>query len=140
MEVQPNIKMMPDEEQERLILKLRQEMQHLRLENRRQRELIKIHKLWLKHKGKLFPTESGDKEVQSIDLVMLESDTAGCISVFLEREELDEKRKEVLQKCRENLEVVGRTLNAYGGFYYRQRKKLVCLVLDYININEGESD
>ena len=78
-----------DEEKGKLISELMAQQRDNEQNNQRLEELLKVHRLWLKHKGKLFPTECGGKNIKGIDLVCLDSYTAGCISVFLARGELD---------------------------------------------------
>lgn len=110
---------------------MREEIRRITLRNHQLEELLAIHKLWLKHQGKLFPTECGGKSVAEVDLVSLDSYTAGCVSVFLERGKLDKKRRAVLQRCEQDLDAASEALDGYAGIYYRQLKKLASAVLGY---------
>jgi hypothetical protein len=96
-------------------------------------ELIEIHRQWLKFNGKLFPDGCAGKSIERVDLVSLDSFTAGCISVFLERGRLDDKRVRILRSCESDLEAVTRVLNGYAEVYYRRLRKLASAVLGYID-------
>lgn len=123
-----------DQEKAKLISELRAQLRENEQRNKKLEDLLKVHRLWLKHKGKLFPAGCGGKIIQGIDLVSLDSYTAGCASVFLERGTLDSKRTEILCKCRKDLGIVNRALSGYEGFYYRQLEKLASAVLKFIEV------
>ena len=79
-------------------------------------------------------------EVRGIDLVMIDADTAGCISTFLSRDRtLDTWRLAILGLCYRNLSVVVGELDGGARVYFSRLENLAGLVLRAIAA-KGERD
>jgi hypothetical protein len=48
-----------------------------------------IEQLWREHKLEAFPQGYRGKDVNGVDLVMLDADVAGCVDTFLDRGNLN---------------------------------------------------
>jgi len=89
-----------------------------------------IAQLWQQHQGATFPADCRGEEVDGIDLVMLDADTAGCISCFLTSSgQLDSKRREILVACRRDLDQVLPQLQGHASVYYGRLRALAEAVL-----------
>ncbi|MFD8494929.1 hypothetical protein [Amycolatopsis sp. NPDC059657] len=65
------------------------------------------------------------------DMVMLDADPAGCVSVWLKRQGLlDDGRWNVLAECEQRLVRVIPELDAYGREYYQRLLDMTVLILD----------
>lgn len=62
---------------------------------------------WQQHIGKQFPTAFDGVEIDDIDLVLLDTFAAGCImSVIATNGKIDPKKREILVKCKHELDDV----------------------------------
>jgi hypothetical protein len=73
--------------------------------------------------------------LEDIDMVMLDADTAGCTSAWINNGgALDPRRKRILQTCAEDLgRVVPQVSDPAGRQYYRRLHQLAILVLEALN-------
>jgi hypothetical protein len=79
---------------------------------------------WLDFQTKPFPPECVGREVQGIDLVALDTFTAGCISTYIERKgQLDTQRR-ILQRCIQDLQTVTAQLQGASQAYFVQLLEL----------------
>ncbi len=113
------------------LLELRKELEETKSKLRRLEDLQNIFRVWVRLRQKLFPSNCSGVDVRGIDLVMLDSDVAGCVSTFLTRGQLDQRQKEYLYFCDECLDVVNRELQAYEGWYFRQLKALTSAIIEF---------
>ena len=91
---------------------------------------MSIADLWRDHQAASFPSGCGGKEIEGIDLVMLDADIAGCVSTFVSAGHLDLDRKRILSQCREEIEVVLQSLQGEAKDYYTRLHKLAVLILE----------
>lgn len=92
-----------------------------------------IQKLWQEHLSLPFPKGCGGAEVEGIDLVMLDADTAGCVSTFINNNgRLDSWRTQVLKNRLDDLVVVTKELDGEALDFFVQIKMLVKIVLEEI--------
>lgn len=103
------------------------------IKNKQQQDLIIIFRMWLRLKGKLFPAECKGKDIQGIDLVILDSESASCISAFLAKGDLDTGQKDILLNCNNRLQIVNQDLVGYAGWYYRCLERIVIAILKYLD-------
>lgn len=89
----------------------------------------RIEELWHEHEAARFPAECRLRSVDDIDLVMLDSNTAGCVSTFVSRGTLDSWRLAVLGLCYRDLAVVVRNLLGESEVYFARLEELARLVL-----------
>jgi len=64
---------------------------------------------------------------------MIDADVSGCISTFLRRGALDDKRVEILHFSRKRLNQVIAGLDGHPRFYFRRLKLVTSAVLDYVD-------
>ncbi len=89
-----------------------------------------VESLWREHEAAPFPLASRGREVAGQDLVLLDSSTAGCVSTFLARGELDTKRLAVLGLCYHGLGQVVVELEGEERVYFDRLERLAGLVLE----------
>jgi hypothetical protein len=98
--------------------------------------LLFIYRDWQYHQRAPVPTEWAGKYVGEIDLVTLDYFTSGCVSAYLKKIELDGSERAILERCKEDLDVVCEALDGYAdGYsvsYYKRLRKLATAVLDHI--------
>jgi hypothetical protein len=76
---------------------------------------------WQDFQAKPFPRECAGREIQGIDLVALDTFTAGCISTYIERKgQLDTQRRTILQTCIQDLQTVTAQLQGVDQAYFVQ--------------------
>ena len=69
-------------------------------------EFASIQQLWTEHVSRPFPRALAGEEFDGVDLVLLDSSAAGCISTFLDSSgvhSLDARRLAVLGDCAHSL-------------------------------------
>src|SRR5215218_5505950 len=75
-------------------------------------ELLKIYRLWARHREKSFPDSCRGETIKGIDLDTLRQNFFGCVSSFLTRGVLTDEQKEYLYACDDGLGIV--TLELQG--------------------------
>ena len=99
-----------------------------------------INRLWNDHLNSGFPDEYTCAEVEGIDLVLLDADTAGCISTFIHNKgKLDLWRTAILGKCFRDLAIVNREINSNIDEYFFRLEHLAKLVLQDIIKKYGKN-
>jgi hypothetical protein len=88
-----------------------------------------IEQLWREHKVAAFPQSYYGKDVNGVDLVMLDADVAGCVQTLLDRGNLNLFQTAVLGLCYRNLSCSVPMLSDEGKEYYRRLELLAELVL-----------
>lgn len=101
-----------------------------------------LHDLKLKYDElyrKKFPDGYRGKEINSIDLVMIDADTMGCISSFVNYDgKIDPWRLAILGLCYKELFEVTNHLDGYAKEYYGELEKLAEAVLKSFIKNNRE--
>lgn len=83
------------------------------------------------HREAPFPSRWRGTDVEDIDMVMLDATPAGCVSVWLEQQDLlDDRTRDVLAECEQRLIRVIPELDAYGREYYQRLLDMTVLVLE----------
>jgi hypothetical protein len=78
-----------------------------------------------------FPSRWRGADVGGIDMVMLDANPAGCVSVWLAQQGLlDDRRWNVLAECEQRLIRVIPELDAHGREYYQRILDMTVLVLE----------
>lgn len=78
-----------------------------------------------------FPSRWRGADVAGFEMVMLDANTAGGVSVWLEQQGvLDDWRWDVLAECEQRLIRVIPELDAYGREYYQRILDMTVLVLE----------
>ena len=88
-----------------------------------------IEQLWREHKLAAFPQDYRGKDLNGVDLVMLDADVAGCVDTFLSRGNLNLFQTAVLGLCYRNLTYLIPMLSEEGKAYYCRLERLAELVL-----------
>ncbi len=89
-----------------------------------------LTKLWEAHRADRFPKELAGKEINGIDLVLLDADIAGCImTVIGSAGRIDGGKAEILRECLKDLNNVITGLNDNGKRHYERLKRMAELVL-----------
>ena len=99
-----------------------------------------IQELWNEHSSASFPKGYGGNEIDSIDLALLDTETAGCIQTFINNDcHLDVRRVQVLKHCLDNLTVVTKKLDGNALRYFTRIKTLAALILQEIGNNSSNN-
>ena len=93
-----------------------------------------ILELWQEHSVSSFPKGYGGKEINGIDLSLLDAEIAGCIHIYVHSSgELDHRHIESLRKSLTNLNTIVLLLNSEDLIYFNRLRNLANLVLEDIN-------
>jgi hypothetical protein len=88
---------------------------------------------WNEWKRIPFPSEYGGKDVAGICVTSLDTFAAGCIDTFVSRNgRLDNQRISVLEKCKNDLEVVVNSLDGNAHTYFNDLLLLSKRVLQLV--------
>ncbi|MDH6228848.1 hypothetical protein M2169_005818 [Streptomyces sp. MJP52] len=87
-------------------------------------------RLWQDHRDAAFPAGLRGVELEGIDMVLLDAETAGCVRTWIDNEGvLDLKRERILQAGVEELElVIPQITDPSGRAYYERLHRLALLV------------
>ncbi len=96
---------------------------------KRDSDRILISDLWKEHEAAPFPKGFRAKDVDGIDLVVLDADVAGCVDTFICRGNLNLYQTAVLGLCYRNLSYVIPILNDDGREYFGRLERLAESVL-----------
>ena len=89
-----------------------------------------IVELWQQHSSSAFPKGYGDKEINGIDLPLLEAEIAGCIRMYMHNSaQLDARRTKTLRERLIDLNTVVLLLENEELVYFDRLRKLANLVL-----------
>jgi hypothetical protein len=91
-----------------------------------------IEDMWKEHREAVFPSVCRGRDVDGIDLVMLDADIAGCVSTYLQRRQLELLRTAVLGVCYRNVTYVLERMPIDGRFHFQRLERLARLVLDAV--------
>lgn len=121
-----------DADKLKLIIELKEEFQKAKSEFEKLKELQSIFRVWVRLRQKLFPFNCSGEEIKGIDLNLLDSDVAGCVSIFLTRGRLEQRQIEALYYCDDCLDFVTLEMRqGYEGWYFRQLKTLTSAIIEY---------
>lgn len=86
--------------------------------------------LWQEHRDAEFPANLRGVEVEDIDMVLLDADTAGCASTWINNGgTLDPQRRRILQTRAADLErVIPQISDPSGHRYYQRLHRLALLI------------
>ncbi len=97
----------------------------------------KILELWDIHLAGKFPRGYGGETVEGIDLVLLDSAVAGCVTTFIKNDgKLDVWRTAILGLCCRDLNIVTYHLSGEAKEFYSRLETLSNLVLKDIVTTE----
>ncbi|MEU4986275.1 hypothetical protein [Streptomyces sp. NPDC021969] len=86
--------------------------------------------LWQEHRDAEFPANLRGVEVEDIDIVLLDADTAGCASTWINNGgTLDPQRRRILQSSVEDLGRVTPQISDLSGHQYYQRLHQLALLI-----------
>jgi len=89
-----------------------------------------IVELWQQHSSSAFPKGYGNKEINGIDLTLLEAEITGCIRMYMHnRAQLDAQRIRSLRERLIDLNTVVLLLDNEELIYFDRLRKLAELVL-----------
>ena len=89
-----------------------------------------VLELWQQHASAAFPKGYGNKNVEAIDLSLLDAEIAGCIRMYIHHGgKLDAQRAAVLRERQIDLNSVVLLLNQDDFIYFDRLRKLADLVL-----------
>ena len=81
--------------------------------------MTEIIEKWNTFKSLTFPTSISGKEIYEINLNLLDTTTAGCISYFVGCQNLEPERVIILESCKSDLEKVIKHLNSDEKSYFQ---------------------
>lgn len=89
-----------------------------------------VAELWAAHREAAFPARLTTVDIAGIEMVMLDADTAGCISTWLANDgDLDDRRWDVLAAREQDLARVVPQLTGDEASYYQRLLDVTTLVL-----------
>ena len=88
-----------------------------------------IDELWQEHLAASYPKGFRGKDVNGIDLGLLDANIAGCVSTFIERGTLDLYQSAMLGLSYRDASYVVPILNEEGAAYFWRLERLAELVL-----------
>jgi hypothetical protein len=95
-------------------------------------DLQKIFRLWLRLREKHWPSNCNSLDIHGINLVVLDSDIAGCVSWFLHNESLDQARLESLYYSNDALDIVNLELqHGFESWWFKQLKALTSSIIEF---------
>jgi hypothetical protein len=93
--------------------------------------LAAVAALYEGHTNAPFPSRWRGADVAEFDMIMLDADPSGCISVWLKRHGvLDDWRWNILAECEQQLLRVIPELDEYARVYYQRILDMAVLVLE----------
>jgi len=93
-----------------------------------------LAKLWSDHLDAAFPPDCRARDIDGIDLIMLDADIAGCVSTFLERKHsLDPRRIVILEDALQDVRHIIPHLSPSAAAYYQRLEQLANLLLTSID-------
>ena len=98
-----------------------------------------IERLWREHESAAFPRGCRGKDVEGVDLVMLDADVAGCVHTFVSRGNLNLFQTAILGLCYRNLTYLIPMLSEEGRTYYSRLELLAELVLKAVAISNQKN-
>ena len=94
---------------------------------------VEIVELWQQHSSAAFPKGYGDKEINGIDLPLLEAEITGCIRMYMHNSaQLDAQRIRSLRERLIDLNNVVLLLDHEEFVYFDRLRKLANLVLQEV--------
>jgi len=94
-----------------------------------------IEQLWREHELAAFPQGYRGKDVNGVDMVMLDADVAGCVDSFVSRGRLNLFQTAILGLCYRNLTYLIPMFSEEGKVYYGRLERLAELVLKAVAIS-----
>jgi len=92
-----------------------------------------ILELWQQHSSAAFPEGYGGKEINGIDLPLLDAEIAGCIHMYVHNSGgLDSRRVEILRKSLTDLNTIVLLLDSEELIYFNRLGNLANLVLQEV--------
>ena len=93
-----------------------------------------ISELWQQHSSAVFPNGYGDREINRINLPLLDAEIAGCVRIYLHNGgKLDAQRVKTLRKSLIDLNTIVVLLNSEELMYFDRLRKLANLVLQEVD-------
>ncbi|MFI6289542.1 hypothetical protein ACIBCM_33210 [Streptomyces sp. NPDC051018] len=91
-----------------------------------------VARLWKEHMRADFPDRLRGAESAGIDMVMLDADTAGCVSTWQNNgNRLDENRRRTLRNCAAELDkVLPMLIDTREAQYYERLRRMAVIVLE----------
>jgi hypothetical protein len=95
-----------------------------------------ILELWRQHSSAVFPKYYSGKEINGIDLPLLDAEVAGCIHMYIHNEtKLDFRRVRNLRERLIDLNTIVLLLDSEELIYFNRLRELATLVLQEMGIN-----
>jgi hypothetical protein len=92
-----------------------------------------VARLWQMHLEAPFPAALRGVQIDGIDMVMLDADTAGCVRTWLDHagQPASQARTRTITTCLNNLDhVLPLLTNSADADYYRRLRDLAALICD----------
>lgn len=95
-----------------------------------------IEKLWAKLKAAKFPRDAAGVEIDGIDLVEVDTFTAGCISSFLhDSGRLDPEKIRILKECVSEIALIHPKMKAETAKYFYRLHEIAQLILNELHVH-----
>ncbi len=91
-----------------------------------------ILELWEQHSSATFPKGYGVKELNGIDLSLLEAEIAGCILIYVNHGTLEYRHLETLSNRLIDLNTLVLLMNREELIYFNRLRKLADLILQEV--------
>jgi len=95
-----------------------------------------LMELWQQHSSAAFPSGYVDKDINRINLPLLDAEIAGCIRIYIHHDgKLDPQRVKTLQEHLIDLNAVILLMDREELVYFDRLRKMANLVLQEVEIN-----
>lgn len=96
--------------------------------------MSEIESVWREHQAAAFPSDCRGEDIDGVDLVLLDTETAGCISTYLtKRGQINSNQIACLRHCCDELDVVVPELGADARAYFHRLQRLARLTYNTAN-------
>lgn len=94
-----------------------------------------VENLWFEFYKLPFPSDLAEEKIKEIDLISLDTFTAGCINSFIAEKKLDKNQVKILENCQKELQIVVENLDDKARSYFHKLLTLTNQVLQKTNLD-----
>ena len=96
-------------------------------------------KLWQQHLAATFPASCRGSDIDGIDLVMADADTAGCLQTYFTDHKLAPTHIAILGRCYHDLGIVQRRLSGDAQTHFQRLEVLAGMALESLSAARADA-